>query len=136
MRAVKKNYLAILAIELDDLKEDIEHLISELRHNKQDHRCTEHVFLHNLTLFRNELLGVDAFHKILDQIDPENYETLDDMIAEIKQRFQLRVQMYGLAEVINLLIERKLVKVARYVNNQALRGIPNQKGMKYADLPD
>lgn len=122
MRQVKKNYLAILAIELDDLKDDIEHLISELECNKRDHRCTEHVFLHNLTLFRNELLGVDAFHKILDEINPENYETLDDMIEEIRKRFQLRVQMYGLAEAIHLLIDRKLGKVAKYVTQKPISG--------------
>ena len=115
MRSVKKHYLAILSVELDDLKEDIEHLITELEQSKNQHRCTEHVFLHNLTLFRNELLGVNAFHKILDEIDPADYTALEEMINEIKTRFKLRVQMYGLAEVINLLIERKLDKVARYV---------------------
>ncbi|MDZ7722545.1 MAG: hypothetical protein U5R06_06955 [candidate division KSB1 bacterium] len=115
MRSVKKHYLAILSVELDDLKEDIEHLITELEQSKKQHRCTEHVFLHNLTLFRNELLGVNAFHKILDEIDPADYATLEEMIHEIKTRFKLRVEMYGLAQVINILIERKLNKVARYV---------------------
>ena len=118
MRSVKKNYLAILSIELDDLKEDIEHLISELEKNKHEHRCTEHVFLHNLTLFRNELLGVNAFHKILEEINSEDYMTLEAMIAEIKSRFKLRVEMYGLAQVINILIERKLDKVLKYVEQQ------------------
>ena len=115
MRQYMKHYLSILRIELEDLKEDLEMLIDECRQNREDERITDHVFLANLTLFKNELLGVDEFYKILDETDYKQFKDLDAMIEHLRKRFREKIKTYSLAEAVNVCIERKLKKVAKYV---------------------
>ena len=115
MRHVKENYLAILRLELKDLHEDIEALIAQLTQEKERGHLTNYVFMENLALFRNELLGVDAFGKILAQLDPDAFATLDDMVDHLNISFKAKVKASGLAEAINIYVERKLEKVRHYV---------------------
>ena len=77
MRQIKKHYLEILRIELEDLREDLQLLIDECQRNRENGKITDYVFLENVTLFKNELLGVDEFFKIIDTIDTAQYETLE-----------------------------------------------------------
>jgi len=113
----KKKYISILRIELEDLQTDIENLMKELERRKESRECTDHVFLHNLTLFKNELLGVNTFSRILDSLNPQDYNNVDEMIEDISQRFQKIVKAHDFAPAIGILIQRKLDKVARYVKH-------------------
>ena len=115
MPETRAKYLAILRLELDDLHEDIEALIRQTTKERESGNLTNYVFLENLALFKNELLGVDAFGKILEQTDPHAFATLDEMVDHLKTTFRARVKACGLAEVIELYVERKLVKVMQYV---------------------
>jgi hypothetical protein len=116
MREKNKNYLSILSIELLDLQTDIEALIENCTHEKEHGTMTEHVFMSNLTLFRNELLGVNVFGKIVDNTDPGGFPTLDEMIDYLKKRFDHEIRACGLSRAIYYYTERKMDKVARYVN--------------------
>ena len=115
MRQQRKHYLQILRIELEDLKEDLELLIEECKQSRESERITDHVFLANLTLFKNELLGVDEFFKILDETDHSQFDNLDTLTDHLRKCFREKIETYGLAEAVNICIERKLDKVARYV---------------------
>ena len=115
MRSVKKNFVRILAIEIDDFKEDLEVLIQQCKNARECGRLSESVFWENITVFNNEILGVNALHRILDEINPDEYEILEELIDEIKIRFHSLVRERGLVEAINIYIERKMEKVTRYV---------------------
>ena len=115
MRLKKRHYLQILKIELEDLKEDLDLLINESTERYKQEQITDHVFLANLTLFKNELLGVNEFFLIVDQTDPEACSTLDELIEGLRRKFQEKVEKHGIANAVNICIERKLMKVARYV---------------------
>lgn len=104
-----------MKIELDDLKEDLELMIQSCEKDIQTGKITEHVYLANMTLFRNELLGVGDFTKILNHIDPETFADLDSMIDHIKSEFNKKIKTLGLAEAVNVCINRKLNKVRQYV---------------------
>ena len=82
MRAVNQNYLTILRIELDDLSTDIEHLIQECSEGLEHGFISQNVFMQNLATFKNELLGVHSFQKILDTLQPEEYSDLDSFIED------------------------------------------------------
>lgn len=118
MRKIKENYLAILRIELKDLQEDIETLIEQYTQEREQGKLTNYVFMENLALFKNELLGVEAFSQILDEIDLNRFATLDEMVDHLKNTFRDKVRTCGLAEVINIFIERKLEKVRQYVSQE------------------
>jgi hypothetical protein len=115
MRQSKKHYLQILKIEVEDLREDLELMIEECRKSYQMEKITEHVFLANLTLFRNELLGLEEFSRIVDTTECDSFETLETMMDYLRKRFREKMSTGGLAEALYICIERKLNKVARYV---------------------
>ena len=115
MHHIKEKYLAILRIELEDLHEDIEGLIRHATEERESGHLTNYVFMENLALFKNELLGVDAFDRILDELDLETFATLEEMVAYLKTDFREKVKSVGLAEAIDVLVERKLDKVLHYV---------------------
>ena len=119
MRRINEFYISILRIELKDLQEDIEVLIEKCTEERERGNLTNYVFMENLALFKNELLGVDAFGRILDETDPKAYDALDEMVEELKQKFQAKVKASGLAEAINVYVERKLREVARYVTQKS-----------------
>ena len=119
MRRMKRRYIEILRIELEDLKEDLELLIDESKRDRKSGRLTDHVFFANLALFKNELLGVDTFFKIVNEIDPEKFEDVNGLVDHLRTVFREKVKFYDLAEAINVCVERKLMKVARYVTQSS-----------------
>ncbi len=109
------NYLFILKLELKDLHDDIEMLINTCKEDKENCAITNYVFLENLSLFKNEILGVDVFDKIIDSINPHDYTDLDDLIQDLKILFQEKMVEFGIEKAIDLSILRKMDKVKRYV---------------------
>lgn len=115
MRNVNRNFIRILSIEIDDFKEDLEVLIEQCKSARACGRVSESVFWENITVFNNEILGANAFHRILDQFNPDDFESLNELMEEIKRKFHALVRERGLVEAINIYVERKMDKVARYV---------------------
>lgn len=108
-------YLKILRIELEDLQSDIEFLIDKYKQRRKNEEITDYVFLENLAVLKNEICGISSFNKIIDSIDPADYEDIDGFIRDMKARFKKRIEECGLAQVIYPLIKRKLEKVHTYV---------------------
>lgn len=111
----RKKYLKILRIEIEDLQDDIGGLIAECKKEVETGILSNYVFLQNLTIFKKELLSLGVFFKILDSIDTEQYESLDDMIDFIRTSFSEKIKEYDLIQAINVYVERKLIKVKKYV---------------------
>ncbi len=124
MRKINEAYLSILKIELNDLYEDIEVLIEQCTQERESGRITNYVFMENLALFKNELLGVDAFEKIVRGTDPAAYGSLDEMLDHLKACFNDKIRSSGFPEVIRIYIERKLEKVRQYVTIDELQMQP------------
>ncbi|MBN1998065.1 hypothetical protein JW935_10965 [candidate division KSB1 bacterium] len=118
MMKINQNYLAILSIEVQDLQMDIQELIKHCEDENANGHLTSHVFMENLALFNNELLGVQTFQKIITQTNPEAFVNLDDMIRYLQYNFQEKIETCGLAKAISYYVDRKLVKVRRYVTEK------------------
>ena len=115
MSKAYKKYIQILKLELEDLEIDIQKLIENCEETSKTSDLSQNVFLENLALFNNELLGLNIFEKMLDQIDVNELESLEDLVEIIKKSFETKVEELGLAKAINRMVERKLFKVADYV---------------------
>lgn len=111
----RKNYLNILRLELEDLHEDIDKLISECDSQKNDCRITNYVYMENLANLKNEILGLDVFSGIIDGTDPGRFNSLDEMIVSLKAAFSESMAEYGIINAIRLMVERKMEKVKKYV---------------------
>lgn len=112
----KKCFLQILEIELEDLREDIDLLIDHCRQEEHDGHLTEHVFFSNIALFRNEERGLDQFLTIVHETSPDQFSDMEALIRHIKDAFAEKIRECGLAPFIDTLVERKIEKVIRYVN--------------------
>ncbi len=113
---MKKKYLKILRIEIEDLKYDVEGLIEECNKEREIGQVSEYVCLENLVIFRRELLGLGVFTQILDSIDTDRFENLDEMIEFIRKSFIEKLKELNLLKAIIHYVERKLDKVKKYVN--------------------
>ena len=116
MRKIQQKYIQILRLELEDLETDIKKLIAECEKSRESREWSTNVFMENLAIFNNELLGVNIFENFLTSLDIEKFTTLDEMVEFILKEFQKKVKELGLVPAINRLIERKLQKVADYVS--------------------
>jgi len=110
----KETFLKILLIELSDLEADLKALEVEYR-DKHDHDIiSNYVFYENLALLQRELFGIDSFVADVQQITPEEYATLDEMIAAVTALLEQRVREKCLVPAILHLVSRKIKKAAQY----------------------
>ncbi len=112
---LKRKYLDILRIEIEDLTEDIGLVVNEYKRRRDREEITNYVFLENLAVLHNELLGVDNMMEMLDSIDPDAYDRLDDMVADIEIKIRNKIKDSYLAEALYPLVKRKLEKVSKYL---------------------
>jgi hypothetical protein len=115
MHATIKNYLKILQLEIEDLRADIHLLIETAEKKKQRGEITNYVFLENMALFRNELLGLKIFEKLLEEVQTHDYQHLDSLMEFLKTSFREKTRRCGIARAICIAIDRKMLKVAKYV---------------------
>ena len=111
----KNKYLKILRIEIEDLQEDINDLIEHYKKESEIGNISNYVFRENLVIFRKELLCLEMFFKILDSIDPDRYVNIDELIEFIRDSYDEKIKECGLIRATSSFIERKLIKVKKYV---------------------
>ena len=115
MRVIRRTYLRMVRVEIEDLREDIDLLVMEYDRLHENEQLSNYVFSENLTVIRRELLGVDSFFRLIDETDIDRFATLDDLIAHLTSTFRGMVRASGLPAVIESYVERKLLKVREYV---------------------
>ncbi len=114
MLNIIKNFVAILQIEIEDLQADLELLISENQRKKDAGKITDYVYLENDALYRHELQATRTFQQILTNLDYQKFDKLTDLIDHLRDAFREG----GYVRAINICIERKINKVARYVSGK------------------
>lgn len=118
MQDKKGAFLKILCIELKDLDEDIKILIKECEAQHSHNEISNYVFLENLAVLKNELFGIKGFCKEVETTNPDEYNTLEDLIQGLIKKLKHRIHEKGLAHSILMLIERKMKKVAHYIEKE------------------
>ena len=114
MWAEKENFLILLRLEMRDLAQDVKQLINQCEQEHSRGHYSANIFMQNLATFQNELLALNSFERILDHINPEDFNSLEEMIGDIRRRFHDLVDKHGLVSAIKIYIDRKLNKVAAY----------------------
>jgi len=110
-----KNFLEILKLELDDLKEDLQTLKQECEHKLKEDVITNYVHMENMALYNNELHALNAFRRIIEVSESDSFHSLDDLVVHINETFRTVMKACGYAEAGRICIERKMLKVKRYV---------------------
>jgi hypothetical protein len=122
-------FVRVLRVELEDLEADIELVVEENYRRLQAHTETERVCRENVATLRNEEFGIRHFVEILDELDVDDYDNLDHLIATIRSRFHDVIERCGLARATIRFADRKIAKVKHYVTEfrDAEYGLPLQE---------
>jgi hypothetical protein len=113
VNAANERFLRMLRAELDDLVRHIDALVAQNRQMRERHEETEHVCFENIAVLKNERHGVERCEDVLDAMAPDDVESLDALIEDVRRRFRERVRACGLEPIACVFVERKLVKLQR-----------------------
>jgi hypothetical protein len=101
MREIKRYYLKMLRVEIEDLHEDINLLIEEYNRLHEKEQLSSYVFSESLIVFRKELLGVDAFFRLLETDPVRGYAQNAPSCAHSKARTPLSTCSRGIDVLSN-----------------------------------
>ncbi len=113
MRRNINNFLKLIKIETEDIREDIELDVKNCQKRWEERDITEHIYGENMAVFRNQLHGVELFQRILSNIDSTEFSSIEDIINSLHKRFEIELRHTGLFPCIGSAFERKLRKVQR-----------------------
>jgi hypothetical protein len=111
----KGKYLKLLAIELEDLRDDLETLIANCLERMERKEITKYVCFENMAVLRNEILSIDSVSQILSSVDVDDYDDLDALMNDLDLRFWEKLKEHGFPQGPRRLIRRKLEKVLQYM---------------------
>jgi len=115
MLKAKQRFIEVMRIELEDLHDDIDALLKHCDEALHEHTLTELGYFGNLRVLRSELRGVGFFSRMLDETDPEKYETLKALMDDLEKRLVEGVRKYCMVPAVDRLIRRKIEKAVKYV---------------------
>jgi len=115
MRAALNKFIRIFRIELEDLEEDINDLLEILEKRRDSQEITNYVYMENKGILLNEIACVHELLDSISSIDANKYESVEAMIAEVRNMLDQRIQDCDFPEVVHSLVQRKFEKVSTYV---------------------
>jgi len=115
-----QKYIGILKIELADLRDNLEDLVKEAEDdaNKKYKKVSNYVSYENLSVYKNELFGINNVFEDINNLDLSKYKDLDELYLGLKSIFKSKFKKLGLDKAGYAIIKRKLKKVMQYVLNQ------------------
>jgi hypothetical protein len=115
MGRLKQKCIGIMKLELKDMAEDLEMLVNAYIEKKARGLITNYVFLENLALLKHEMYGLKRISDMLDGIDTEAYDSIEDMIGDLKVKIKEKIKSSDLPERLWPLVVRRLKKVVLYI---------------------
>ncbi|MBN1498704.1 MAG: hypothetical protein JW982_00990 [Spirochaetes bacterium] len=119
MKDLKKKYIQILKIELEDLHNDIDMYMEQMQNDAQCGEITNYVFRENLALLNNETVGIEIINEYLDTLNLDEFEDINALMQKIKSDLLEKLEKDGIAHALFIYLERKLDKVSLYVSQTA-----------------
>lgn len=110
-----EKYVKILEIELGDLEEQIEELVSHYTVPDKQQGRTERVCQENRNVLRSEERGVDSLVKALESLDTSVYSDLDEMVDQLKVQFKKDIKAIGYPMAAFAFAEQRMNVVREYV---------------------
>lgn len=115
MKDTKIKFLKLLLLECEDFIEDINVLIEKEKEKMDAGLISEYVYMENLVIFKSEIHSIKNFISDAENLDVSHIDTIDELLAKLKEMFVKRFREYGFKEItINILL-RKIEKVSKYI---------------------
>lgn len=116
MKEKIRKFFAILSIEFDDIRDGLTMLIDTTEERFRKHEITGYVWTENTALLRREQKLIQILHERVQQLNPDDYETLDEAVEAVRKIVR---GMSGIPQAVPEFIEKRMHKVLQYMNNDA-----------------
>ncbi len=121
MRATQAHFLALMAMELDDLKEDLQALVRGCAARREKGEITDYVFRENMAVYRTLAACIDCVRVEFKMVAPEEHTDLSALIKKLRRDCHARLKDHGFPYGLERTIERKMQKIATYLQGE---GVP------------
>ncbi len=115
MKEKKSKLIRILIMEIEDLAEDLVHLMSVYRGRRDKGEISTYVFKENSAILASEITCLRDFARRVAAMDLEGFTTLDELCARVNADFQAQRRECGSTPALEGVFERKLQKVLLFV---------------------
>jgi hypothetical protein len=113
----KKKFINIVVIELEDLIEDLNHLVDDYKNKKEHDVITNYVCMENLALLQHEMYGIKKFTEMISVIKLEDFKNIEEISEYIKELLQKKITTSDFASCLLPMISRRIVKAVHYIEN-------------------
>jgi len=110
-----EKFLAVLKIELRDALESLKDLLESFKKAEAECRISGDVCRGNPRQVRQEIAGIEALLEGMDAFPPETRETPEAAREAVRASVAEGIARSGYPEVLNLLVDRKIRKVLRFL---------------------
>jgi hypothetical protein len=117
MNEHKKKFIGIIKIELEELIEDLNHLVDDYREKKENDLITNYVFLENLALLRHEMYGIKKLSELISALNVNDFRNIEEISEYIAEMLQKKISTSDFESCLLPMVCRRLAKAAHYVEN-------------------
>jgi|GEM_PF-983113 len=115
--SVKKKFITMLIIELEDFHEDLSVLLADYRQRYQRREISETVYKENRSTLREAQNGIEQIQDRLLDIGPDRFENLDSLAAAVKSLVNEIFKDCAIPKMDQLFINKKINKVQKYLSD-------------------
>ena len=115
MRATKQRFMRLLAMELEDVKEDLDALMRNCNAQKERDEISDYVFQENTAVYQNLHAAFDCVKASLEHVDPDAYPDVRELILGLGKTCHERLVEHGFTGGLERTLRRKMAKIATYL---------------------
>jgi len=117
MRATKERFLALLRMELEDMKEDLAALMKHCAAQKEQGEISEYVYRENMAVYENLHAGVGCLARTLAEVEHDEYPDIPSLITGIEGRCREQLTERVLPGGMAGTLKRKMEKITTYLQS-------------------
>jgi hypothetical protein len=110
----KKKFMKVLAIEIEDLIEDLSLLIETHEKRLARGEITAYVCRENVALLTNGRRALERFREELTRLNPSEYRDVKDMEKAVEKSFTAFLEEHNFTHAVEGFVDRKLRKILEY----------------------
>ena len=118
MRPSTQHFLEIMAMEIEDMKQDIETLRRHVAERSERHEISDYVRMENDAVYRHIEAGVECLRHTLERVNHDEYADVPALVAALRELCHKRAEELGLHEGMIQTLHRKMDKVAAFLANK------------------
>jgi len=115
MKEKIRKFLAILAVEFEDMQEGMDMLLELAEERFKRHELTGYVWTENSALLKREKSVIKMLSDRIAVLKPDDFTTLDESLVEVRRIIR---GMPGIPQAVPDFIEKRIEKLLKYINDE------------------